>query len=202
MAEFITFLHSENVYFCCVSETHFRANEQFSVPGYRVYSTPRRVGSHGGTAVIVKTRYPSTTTSTQTSSIENTVSVTEVFSKPQSLDAADYNDLLMHHDDIPTIVAGDLNALHHTWNYHTTNTKGRLLSNYIRENNNLRVHAPPEATRYHHADIGNTLDIAISSNCNYDIQAFTNFDLSADHLPVTNIIRTGLQMPLNNVFSP
>lgn len=77
---FTDFLHRESVDVCCLSETHLRANKSVSIPGYRVYATPRCSGSHGSTAVIMKTKHPASEEQ-NTSLIENTYVITKIGSR-------------------------------------------------------------------------------------------------------------------------
>ncbi|GJQ65688.1 hypothetical protein Trydic_g7774 [Trypoxylus dichotomus] len=84
----------------------------------------------------------------------------------------------------PTILAGDLNCKHKSWNSKTTNTRGRQLAK-IANKYDLNVEGPEEDTHIH-IPTGSTdvLDIAVVKNVTTPYHLETVNDLTSDHLPV------------------
>ncbi|GJQ75586.1 hypothetical protein Trydic_g8447, partial [Trypoxylus dichotomus] len=84
----------------------------------------------------------------------------------------------------PTILAGDLNCKHKSWNSKTTKTRGRQLSK-IASKYDLTVEGPDEYTHIH-IPTGSTdvLDIAVVKNVTTPYHLVTVNDLTSDHFPV------------------
>ncbi|GJQ68734.1 hypothetical protein Trydic_g17266 [Trypoxylus dichotomus] len=84
----------------------------------------------------------------------------------------------------PTILAGDLNCKHKSWNSKTTNTRRRQLAK-IANKYDLTVESPEEDTHIH-IPTGSTdvLDIAVVKNVTTPYHLETVNDLTSDHLPV------------------
>ncbi|GFW53094.1 RNA-directed DNA polymerase from mobile element jockey [Trichonephila clavipes] len=103
---------------------------------------------------------------------------------------------LIHHRAAPTahartIVMGDFNAKHKSWNPHSRgNTCGAQLYKFSKDCGYL-ITAPAEPTTIPHSarSIPSTLDFAISCGLN-DIRVDTHVDLSSDHNPVQFIIKS------------
>ncbi|GJQ69117.1 hypothetical protein Trydic_g18452 [Trypoxylus dichotomus] len=83
-----------------------------------------------------------------------------------------------------TILAGDLNSKHKSWNSKTTNTRGRQLAK-IAIKYGLTVEGPEDETHIH-IPTGSTdvLDIAVVKNVTTPYHLETVNDLTSDHLPV------------------
>lgn len=186
----------------CITETFLRLNDTCNVAGYSVFRTARIDGPRGGTEILIK-RNLQAEIDTNTSSIENTTIITAINGRPTRI-AAVYSapsrqiekiDLtnIIKNDNIITILIGDFNALHDSWNNHST-SKGLKLATIIGELHST-VHAPLEPTRYAHNGLGNTLDIAISFGTTYSITSNVIFELNSDHFPVKMQLEFGTVNP-------
>lgn len=79
---------------------------------------------------------------------------------------------------------GDLNARHNVWNCHINNSRGKLLYNYIQQNN-CNVLFPDEPTHYpYSSNIPTTIDIAINKNITCLSGISVLHDLTSDHNPI------------------
>ncbi|GJQ67578.1 hypothetical protein Trydic_g18526 [Trypoxylus dichotomus] len=84
----------------------------------------------------------------------------------------------------PTILAGDLNCKHKSWNSKTTYTRGRQFAK-IANKYDLTVEGPEEDTHIHIPTGSNDmLDIAVVKNVTTPYHLVTVNDLTSDHLPV------------------
>ncbi|GLV44742.1 hypothetical protein CBL_05209 [Carabus blaptoides fortunei] len=98
------------------------------------------------------------------------------------LDTNDLTQLL--NSGIPTIIAGNLNSKHTSWNSRIINTSGRTLRKYA-DTEQLAVHGPDEPTYFHHAGFRpDVLDILIAKNITIPIELGTVTELHSDHNPV------------------
>ncbi|GJQ65865.1 hypothetical protein Trydic_g3967 [Trypoxylus dichotomus] len=82
-----------------------------------------------------------------------------------------------------TILAGDLNAKHPTWNSRLTNASGKCLRRFA-DDFNLVVDASTEPTIYPHNGQPDVLDIVVMKNVNHFHQLTVLNELSSDHNPV------------------
>lgn len=86
-----------------------------------------------------------------------------------------------------TIIAGDLNAKHTTWNSNRSNKAGNQIDQLVQSKNDLFVAAPDSPTHYpdNHRHTPDALDIAILKigSLNYHLENLTYF-LSSDHTPI------------------
>ena len=85
---------------------------------------------------------------------------------------------------LPTIIAGDLNSKHHAWGCRRANSRGDILLDYT-VRNNIKIIAPNSPTYFPLNNFTpSTLDIAITKNINFNINAISVPKLSSDHNPV------------------
>ncbi|GJQ80516.1 hypothetical protein Trydic_g12407 [Trypoxylus dichotomus] len=91
-----------------------------------------------------------------------------------------------------TILAGDLNAKHPTWNSKVTNASGKCLRRFA-DDFNLVVDATPEPTIYPHNGQPDVLDIVVMRNVTQFHQLTVLNELSSDHNPV--ILQLGQSVP-------
>lgn len=95
--------------------------------------------------------------------------------KPQDLD-------IILHDPRKHIIVGGLNAKSMLWNCPNSNQNGRILENYI-NNNNACILYPDQPTHFpSNGQQPSTLDLAITKNITCDIDILN--DLNSDHLPI------------------
>lgn len=200
----LLFLSRHNVDACCITESHLRTNEKFSIPGYRAFTNARIGGTHGGSAILLRNHTPAAHEPNE-SEIENTTLITRInnqtvrlvaaYSAPRKSFTKQDFEKIIHDDNIPAIVIGDFNALHYTWNATTTNNKGKTLNEIARRLNG-NIHAPPIPTRYHNRGRGNTLDIAIAFNWPWTTTSTVQFELNSDNFPVVLQIEHSTPIPL------
>lgn len=86
MGEFPDFLKRHDVDIACVTETHLKINERFSLPGYSVYHNARTNGPGGGTAIFTKQNIQPAIDDNNTN-IENTSIITSINGRTTRLTA-------------------------------------------------------------------------------------------------------------------
>lgn len=88
---------------------------------------------------------------------------------------------------INTLIAGNLNAKHSTWNSHQNNSSGIIISQYINSCNDSSIIATITPTHYPHNHNHNSdiLDIAVMKigNMTFQLENLTS-ELSSDHTPI------------------
>ena len=190
-----------------VNETHLQPGQSFFINSYRTLRTDRTIKKGGGTAILVKSSISHTLNNSITNQIENTSININTTTGPIKLIAAycppkdviTLQDLTaLFSDDIPTLLAGDLNAKHKNWLARATNPKGRALSKHARSLN-LDINAPTSHTffplsRREKSDI---LDIALSRNLPYLLQLTVGPDLGSDHC----VVHADLSIPSCNTLT-
>ena len=196
------FLHKHNIDAILVNETHLKQQIKFYIPNYRVYRTDRPppdppppngiVG--GGTAILIKSSLSHHYIPSVTQLIETTTVVLNTTSGPIKLIAA-YSPpkiaiprqelTTLFKENTPTLLAGDLNAKHTSWNSRVVTTKGRSLKS-ISESLNLDVIGPSSPTIYplDRRKKDDVLDITISKLLPYFIHLTVDSDLGSDHSTV------------------
>lgn len=190
--ELTDFLIRHEIDACCVTETHLRVNEKFTIPGYRAFTNARLGGPGGETAVLVRSHIPAAHEAND-AGLENTSIITKIHNRTIRLVAAysapgkqitkkDF-ETISKNDDTPTIIIGDFNALHSNWNDTPTNQKGKTLNEIVRSLNGA-ICAPSIPTRYHNSGRGNTLDIATAFSWPWNVTSNVLFELNSDHYPV------------------
>jgi exonuclease III len=197
-AELLHFIATHNITVAMISETHLIPSLSLKVANSRVYRTDRAGTSRsGGTAIIVDSNHEHHELTLPTSnSIEATgiqlktksgpLRVISVYCRPGIKFAQEDLNRLMDSPH-PTIIGGDLNAKHDSWNARVTNTRGRALYSMSRKMG-FTVAGPTEPTHYSNG-LGDILDIFILKDINLSFELETVVALSSDHNPV--IMRLG-----------
>ncbi|GLV34057.1 hypothetical protein CBL_05077 [Carabus blaptoides fortunei] len=132
-----------------LNETHLRAGNRLKMANYASYRNDRQRGPGGGTAILVKRSINHYRNPTPTLiNLEATTINLELPNNKQVILTAVYNppDRRIVESDLdqildktnPTIVAGDLNAKHQSWNSRTGNQNGKFLKTYA-DNHRLSV---------------------------------------------------------------
>ncbi|KFM76444.1 putative RNA-directed DNA polymerase from transposon X-element, partial [Stegodyphus mimosarum] len=192
--EIINYLHKHDIDVMLINETHLYPNIKFNIQGYQVLRTDRTHNSGGGTAIVIKQHLKFTKHNLpNTGRIENTAAIiysgfsdpflfVSVYNPPQSvLNNSDLANLTS--SDLPTIIAGDLNAKSTVWNSNLNNRNGTILNNFA-HSHNIRIIAPDMPTRYHYDGRADILDIIIMNNIYSTPYLEVTEELSSDHLPV------------------
>ncbi|GJQ75498.1 hypothetical protein Trydic_g17585 [Trypoxylus dichotomus] len=176
-----------------IGETHLRASDRLSLRNFRVYRTDREGARGGGTAIMIKSSIDHYAgRELDLHNIEATNITVNLATGPIQLVAA-YKapNKLMLESDLSeifstrraTILAGDLNAKHPTWNSRLTNASGKCLRRFA-DDFNLVVDASTEPTIYPHNGQPDVLDIVVMKNVNHFHQLTVLNELSSDHNPV------------------
>lgn len=198
--ELLNFTQENNIDILLLNETHFKNHQPFKLPNFISHyinrPTPPGHASFGGTAILINRRLSHNPVHIQTTNIENTaieiktpntsLRIVAVYKRPiLPMLNSDLETLI---DSSPNIIiAGDLNAKHHSWYSTNTNQAGRILFDYINSRNDTAVFSPSFLTHYpnnlHHAP--DVLDVAILKNFipRHSIENFPT-DLSSDHTPI------------------
>lgn len=187
------FIDEYNIDILLVNETHLRPSQNPKVPGYSLYRADRDYRG-GGTAIYVRNNIdhfevgPCNTREVEGNTVViNTATgplrLSAIYKSPQKpLLDTDMDELLSAAQ--PTILAGDFNAKHPSWNSRVTNTSGRALRTYA-DNNNLAVYGPDEPTFFHRSGYRpDVLDILVAKDVTADIELSTVSETSSDHNPV------------------
>ena len=87
--------------------------------------------------------------------------------------------------DLPTIVAGGLNAKHPSWNSRTSNLYGNSLRRAVEDDPSVLIIGPTEPTHFPTAGYPpDVLDIVIVKAIPFHLQVSAVSDLSSDHDPL------------------
>lgn len=192
--ELTYFLQNYKVDVLLLNETQLKPCHKLVLQNYNTYRTDRLTTPGGGTAVLVKKHLKSyELPNTPSPDLETTGIVLKTGQTQLALIAAylspsrtlNKTDLITTlNTNMPTILAGDLNAKHTDWNSKKNNTRGQKLRQ-IAQDENLRIIAPDEPTHAHlPTNTTDVLDIALLKNVTQNWTIETKIDLSSDHFPV------------------
>lgn len=197
--ELLQFVQEHKIDILLLNETHLSNRNYFKLPNFFSYysNSPQWGNKHpaGGTAILIHRRIVHHRINITTNSINNTtihinignseLRLSAVYKSPKTkIQTIDIDELL--NTQANTIIAGDLNAKHHSWNSRIINKAGRL-SDYLDTRNDTTVAAPTSSTHYpsnpnHRPDV---LDIAImkTGQIQYQLENMPT-ELTSDHSPL------------------
>lgn len=189
------FTKRHNLDLLLVNETFLKpCHRDPKIANYTLYRSDRLTGPGGGTAIYVRQslEHHEVDTPQLAQAEANTIELNtnmgpirfvSIYKPPHKpLDPNDLHELL--NSGKPTIIAGDLNSKHPSWNSRMSNKNGRILRNYA-DTNHLAIIGPDEPTHYHHAGfLPDVLDILIAKNINIPMDLATVSELNSDHNPV------------------
>lgn len=178
-----------------ISETHLRPADNPKLRNFVLYRNDRQNGGGGGTAVYVKNSIDHNEIATpQLERLEvtgiavhtanaGTLKLYAAYAPPSRLLESDLEEIF-DNDGGATVLAGDLNAKHPTWNSRVTNVKGRLLHRFV-DQRDMVVLGPEEPTHFGHVGRPDVLDIAVLKDVVHQtrIQVIGG-ELDSDHDPV------------------
>ncbi len=190
------FTNTHNLDILLINETHLNPSNTPKIANYTLYRNDRLHSRGGGTAIFVKSKIAHKHNITPAlSTIESTsitiftkhsgpLRINSIYNPPQKkLQNSDLELLL--DGQTPTILAGDFNAKHASWNSKRANTNGRILHKYIKNHTDLIADGPMSPTHFpargHPPDV---LDIALFYKSSWTYCIETINDLSSDHNPV------------------
>ena len=193
-AELQNLLDTDNITAALISETHLSEKDKFSLASYEIYRMDRPTQG-GGTAIVVRNGVksheiplPPLTTmeavGVQVETGSGPLRLIAAYIRPQAkLHPSDFDKLL--DSSLPTIIAGDLNAKHTSWNSKVCNAKGRALFSHSCKSDFI-VAGPLEPTYHSHNLLHrpDVLDIVVYKNVRQSLELQTRTSLSSDHNPV------------------
>lgn len=194
--EFTDFIHRHQLDAVCVTETRVNPDNRAKIPLFNLYRRDRQLDpTHGGVCIYVRKSIehfsidtPNTVGIETVGVIINTatqgkVRLISAYHPPlQTLLEGDLDAIF--NDDIPTIVAGDLNSKHQSWNSRQVNTSGRKLLRYVDQRDDIVVIGPTAPTSYSSRGQPDVLDIAVLKNIAFMHHISTAQELSSNHNPV------------------
>jgi len=178
--EIKAFLSQTDIDILLISESHLTNNSCCKIPGYTTYQCNHPDGtSHAGSAILLKSNIKHTilptyqTNTRQATNIALTLNnipttISSAYFPPQqklsTLDLRQYFNSLGH----TFIAGGDFNSKHPSWGSRKTNTRGRVLNNYI-INNKLKIISPKNPTYWpsHTNRLPDILDFFITTLPNH-----------------------------------
>ncbi|GFQ98199.1 putative RNA-directed DNA polymerase from transposon X-element [Trichonephila clavata] len=202
--EFREFITEWNPDIINLQETHIQACHHLSFPNYNIYRTDRTFRG-GGTAILIKRNIPHHEVKITNPSFELTaIQIVRPNSQPITVISAyrsptkpiliqDLHLLFRNHDYI--LVAGDLNAKHHSWSPLTQqNVAGHTIRRFC-DSTGFSLNAPLEPTHFHNSLRNTIIDLAICKGMT--VTEVTSIpELSSDHNPVL------FEVSLDNFTSP
>lgn len=185
-----------------ISETFLTAAVDLRLPGYTTYRRDRTFMRGGGTAVLVRSSLdhhlcPSPalagleTTAVMVPTAYGRLKIISVYKRPGARLQPNELDEVFE-EDIPTLMAGDLNSKHPMWNSRVTNGAGRILLEHA-HHRNLIVDGPVEPTYFGPRSRPDVLDIMVAKEPFFDHTITSLYELDSDHNPV--LIELGEQQP-------
>lgn len=200
--ELLQFVADNDVDILLLQETFLRPHTIFNIPNYSVYRNDRTDRGGGGTAVVVKNSLKHRALANPAlSDLEATmieifpaeeiepIRIISAYRSPGPNHDQNFEEDLgqLLGDNVPILLAGDLNAHHRSWSWLRTTRAGKKLNHFINVNMcNLLL--PDKAThRYTLPDgqiRGSILDFALTKNILGNLSIKTIEELSSDHYPI------------------
>lgn len=198
--EFLQFLDFGWVDVVLMSETHLTATDSCKHPNYITYRLDRDDGRRGGGVAIFLRRgikhlllpCPKTKIMEALSIkifLEDKPVVVSSIYFPGSSSSRDLTafrqDLELLTSDPVTIVGGDFNSRHYSWNCSRNNSAGNTLYHLV-QNDDLLIHFPPTHTHFSHnrRSLPSTIDLIVTKGISNQCDTFTDDSISSDHVPV------------------
>lgn len=193
--ELLHLMETRDVAAALICETRLLPGDKLHLANHTVFRRDRPgVQRAGGTAIIVDSRVrhheiplPDTASIEATGVLITTktgpLRLIAAYCRPRTkLLPADIETLL--DSNYPTIIGGDLNAKHPSWNSRVANIHGRTLLALSRRSD-FTVAGPQEPTHLHiPTGLADVLDIAVVKNLRHSFELETLTELSSDHNPV------------------
>lgn len=187
------FVESNEIKILLISETWFNAK---SSPGLAHYSCYRVDRSHGGVALYVHKSIPHSfykqisfdyaeAIFIKILDSPDDITVGSIYCSPAA-NKAKSERFFNHCLNIggSSVIGGDFNAKHQSWNNSSFNTRGQLLKK-LAESKNYEIHSPNAPTLIPAVGTVSVVDLVLSKNILGIADPKVEIDLSSDHLPVT-----------------
>jgi len=207
-------LETEKIDICLISETHFTNESYISFKNYSTYHTTHPTNrARGGSAVIIRNniqhheekhicteKFQITNVSIKTK--QQFLTIGAVYSPPRhKISTEEYKQLLDCYQN-KCLLGGDFNSKHIMWGSRLNTTKGRALSNALREANwDVVSTAKPTYWPTDCSKLPDLLDFFIVKklSINY-LHAEEGLDLSSDHSPVYLTLSDDVIMKEDNPY--
>ncbi|GJQ65165.1 hypothetical protein Trydic_g10533 [Trypoxylus dichotomus] len=156
--ELTAFLRSSGCEIMLLGETFLKPRDKFSMLGYSIYHTDRPDNQGGGTAILIKNHInhvplPNArlrnlgVTRTRVSTSHGPLDICSAYLPPsKDITEEDFDQIFGTNNS--TVLMGDLNAKHPSWNVKVTNSKGLALQQLAQDGGFL-VLGPDEPTHIH-----------------------------------------------------
>ncbi|GJQ66663.1 hypothetical protein Trydic_g4631 [Trypoxylus dichotomus] len=177
-----------------LGETFLKPRDKFYMLGYSIYRTDRPDNQGGGTAILIKNHIKHVplpnvklrnleATRARISTSHGPLDICAAYLPPsKDIIEEDFDQIFGTNNS--TVLMGDLNAKHPSWNAKVINSKGLALQQLVQDGGCL-VLGPDEPTHIH-APTGTTdvLDVAVLNNTTASVSIEVLHDLYSDHLPI------------------
>jgi hypothetical protein len=189
------YLKTHKIKIVLIQETHLKPSVNLFIPNFQVHRTDRPgLKKGGGTAILVHQSiqhhqiltpdsFHIESTAIQITTNHGPLNIISAYLPPAAAFVALELEQLL--GDEPTLLAGDLNATHKTWNSVKNNRRGNLLYKLSQESN--FIVAGPAVPTHSSTTPGapnDVLDLAVFNHLSCSIQVDTILELSSDHFPI------------------
>lgn len=186
----INFLKTHSIHIALIQETHLKPSDPISIKNYHLIRRDRDNGQ-GGVAILISHLIPFTQSQLPANtSIEylaitlaNDTVIVNVYNSPRNIfSQQDLTTLLSHRR---TLVAGDFNARHITWNCHLNNANGNTLARYLENQNESYILYPDDPTHFpENNSTPTTIDLILNKNVPHISHPLSLPELDSDHNPI------------------
>lgn len=190
MGELIEFIDRFNIDILMINETKCTSKDKLKIRSYTCLRSDRE-NSAGGVAIFIRNTVPyravkicdSVTLECICIKLVSDIYLVAAYNNPRNeFTSREIHKLLNIGRKV--ILFGDLNARNKIWNCHVENRRGKILLNYV-QNNNCSLMYPNEPTLYpDNGSTPTTIDIGINKNVHSLTDIKVAHELSSDHLPV------------------
>ncbi|KAL1447126.1 hypothetical protein WDU94_003498 [Cyamophila willieti] len=201
LSELMFLIQNKGIDIACIQETKLTSETKLFVENYTIIRKDRiklqnkYIGN--GLAIIIRKEINYkriTTVNTNTEKLEslgiqiknnhnNPINIFSIHATAAKLNFPDLD--LLSNNDTPTIIAGDFNAKHRTWDPVQENQNGKKLAKYA-DKRNVTIYAPEEPTRIpdRRSDPPAIIDLFVTKGITNVNEVTTLNDLGSDHNPV------------------
>lgn len=185
------FLTDNNIDILTINETKLTKNKSIKFVGYHVVRQDRPGDiAAGGVAMLIKKHIIYRQINNKHSNIEHVIiklksgpTIIGAYNPPNNNITTQDLDTLFNTDN-RTLLLGDLNSRHNTWNCHRQNRNGHTLRDYT-DINNIQIHNTDTPTHYpENGMTPTTIDLILTKNLPNITNPESLPQLDSDHNPV------------------
>lgn len=188
------FLNSERIDILLIAETFLKTHHSFAIKNYTIYRNDRLHQAHGGVALVInksiahKYRSPFETNFIENIAIEvtikNTPTIIVAAYCPRHTNDFEHDIQLMSSSTMQTLIFGDFNAKHNSWNCNINNKAGNILYAMQQSNPFMIFHTSEHTHHPHSGQTPSTIDLVLSNvNFYFELSVCAGY-LSSDHNPI------------------